>query len=106
MNDWASSGCLQIIGGVEIPTLKCLELVFKNILTVAVSLAVLAMFVMLTIGGFKYLTSGGDPKAATSAKQTMTYAIIGIVLLVLAFLIFVIIERFTGVKVTEFTIPQ
>lgn len=106
MQDWKSSGCIQTINGVDIPTFKCLEVVFSNILTVAVSLAALALFVMLLIGGFKYLTSGGDQKATASAQQTMTYAIAGIALMALAFLIFRIIEYFTGVKVTIFSIPQ
>lgn len=103
MINWGD--CVKNIGGVEVPTIKCFEVVFTRILTVAVSLAVLALFVMLIVGGFKYLTSGGDQKAATSAKQTMTYAVVGIILMVLAFLIFRIIEIFTGVNVTKFEIP-
>lgn len=102
--DWAS--CLQTVNGVEVPTLKCLEVVFSNILTVSISLAILALFVMLLIGGFKYLTSGGDQKATATAQQTMTSALIGIVLLALAFIIFKLIEQFTGVNVTKFEIPQ
>ena len=104
MKDWSS--CLQNINGVEVPTLKCLEIVFSNILFVAVSLSVFALFAMLLVGGFKYLTSGGDQKATASAQQTMTYAIAGIALLAIAFLIFRIIEVFTGVNVTKFVIPQ
>ena len=95
------------IGGVDIPTLKCFEVVFQNILTIAVSLAALALFVMLAIGGFRFLTSGGDPKQAGAAKATMTYAVIGIALLALTFLIFRLIEAFTGVKgLLNFTIPS
>ena len=104
--DWASSNCLQTVNGVEVPTFKCLEVVFGNILTVSISLAILALFVMLLIGGFKYLTSGGDQKATATAQQTMTSALIGIVLLALAFIIFKLIEQFTGVNVTTFTIPE
>lgn len=103
MQDWSS--CVQNINGVEIPTLKCFEIVFSNILKVAVSLAVFALFVMLIIGGFKFLTSGGDQKATASAQQTMTYAVFGVILMVLAFLIFRIIEFFTGVTITKFVIP-
>lgn len=98
--------CLANIGGENIPTLKCLEVVFARILQAATSLAVLALFIMLVIGGFKYLTSGGDAKAASSAQKTMTYAVAGLVLLVLAFLIFRLIEEFTGVTITKFVIPQ
>jgi hypothetical protein len=104
MQDWSS--CLVNIPGAEggVPTVKCLEVVFANILFMAVSLAVLALFVMLVVGGFRFLTAGGDAKAATAAKQTLTYAVIGIVLMALAFLIFRLIEFFTGVNVTIFKI--
>lgn len=103
MKEWGTyPGC--IVDGV--PTFKCLEVIFANILTIAVSLAVLALFVMLIMGGFKYLTSAGDPKAAGSARQTMTYAIAGIVLMALAYLIFRLIETFTGVTITIFHIPS
>lgn len=104
-------GCMQKVspgGGdeIEVPTVKCFEVIFQNILTTVVSLAVIALFVMLTIGGFKYLTSGGDQKATASAQQTMTYAIAGIALMALAYIIFRIIETYTGVPVTNFVIPE
>lgn len=106
MKNWDQwTGCMQDIGGEKIPTFKCFEVVFANILTVAVGLAVFALFVMLLVGGFKYLTSAGDQKATASAQQTMTYAVLGIVLMVLAFLIFRLIEVFTGVQITKFVIP-
>ncbi|OGG20588.1 hypothetical protein A3D03_01065 [Candidatus Gottesmanbacteria bacterium RIFCSPHIGHO2_02_FULL_40_13] len=103
MQDWTN--CLQTVNGVDIPTIQCLEIVFSNILYVAVGLAVLALFVMFLVGGFKYLTSGGDPKATTAAQQTLTYAVLGLGLMAIAFLIFKIIESFTGVNVTTFSIP-
>ncbi len=102
--NWSS--CIETIGGVEIPTFKCFEIIFARILTITVSLAVLALFVMLIVGGFKFLTSGGDQKATTSAQQTMTYAIIGIGVMLIAFLIFRILEIFTGVNLTTFQISQ
>lgn len=106
MQDWADSNCLQNVGiNLEIPTIQCLEVVFGNILSVAIGLSVLALFVMFLVGGFRYLTSGGDPKATTAAKQTLTYAILGMGLLAIAFLIFKLIEYYTGVPVTKFSIP-
>lgn len=90
---------------IDIPTFKCLEAIFSRILLVAMSLALLALFVMLVIGGFKYLTSGGDPKATAAGQQTMTFAFAGIILMALAYVIFLIIKTFTGVDVLNFTIP-
>lgn len=88
-----------------VPTIKCLEAVFYNILKVAVSLVSLTLFLILLIGGFKYLTSGGDPKQTESARNTMTYAIVGLVVIVGTFLIFKAIEHFTGLPLTKFEIP-
>ena len=73
MKNWNDvPGCLLKVGEVEVPTIKCLEIVFSNILVVAVSLAALALFVMFLVGGFKFLTAGGDPKAVASAKSLKT----------------------------------
>lgn len=105
MKEWAGVQCIRTIGGVDVPTLKCLEGVYKQILGIIVSLAILALFVMLLVGGFKFLTSGGDPKATAGAKQTMTYAIMGIALMAVAYLIFRLIEFYLGIQITVFTIP-
>lgn len=39
--------------------------------------------IMLVIGGFKYVTSNGDSNAIQSAKNTILYSIIGIVVAIL-----------------------
>ena len=57
-------------------------------------------------GGFRYLTSMGDPKGTETAKNTLTYAVLGLVLIIGAWFILQFIEEFTGVKVTEFEIPK
>jgi hypothetical protein len=97
--------CMQEVApNVKIPTVKCFELVFNNLLAVIISLVVMILFGMLTFGGFKYLTSGNDPAKVEAAKKTMTYAVIGIALIALTFLFFRILEAFTGVKLTIFKI--
>lgn len=40
--------------------------------------------VMIIIGGLKYITSGGDASNVTGAKNTILYAIIGLVIVALA----------------------
>ena len=42
---------------------------------------------MLIIGGIRYVESGGDAKKVTDAKNTVLYAIIGLVICFLAFAI-------------------
>lgn len=41
--------------------------------------------VMIIVGGLRYATSGGDSGAITSAKNTILYAVIGLVVSLIAF---------------------
>ncbi len=43
--------------------------------------------VMLIIGGIRYVISGGDSKKVTDAKNTIMYAIIGLIIAILAYAI-------------------
>jgi hypothetical protein len=52
--------------------------------------------IMIIIGGLRYITSGGDSGNVTSAKNTILYAIIGLVIVALA----QIIVRFVIGQVT------
>ncbi len=87
-------------------TLKDLEVVFGNLVNVVLGFAGVVLLIMLVLGGFKYITSGGDPKKAESARNTLTYAVGGMVFVALAYLILKFIEVFTGAPVTEFKIFQ
>lgn len=46
-----------------------------------------AAVIMIIIGGLRYVTSGGDSAAVNSAKNTILYAVIGLVVAALAQLI-------------------
>lgn len=53
--------------------------------------------VMIIVGGIKYITSGGDAGNVTSAKNTILYAVIGLVVVALAQVIVkFVLSRFTG----------
>jgi hypothetical protein len=98
MSCW--TGCVE----EEVATLECIGCVIQNLLQYAVRLGGVIAFIFLVIGGFKYLTAGGDPKKAQAARNTLTYAVVGVVLLVLIWFIMLFIKEFTGVDVTEVTI--
>lgn len=90
----------------DVARLQDLEGVFSNVVSVVLGLAGIVLFIMLILGGFSYLTSGGDPKKVESARNTLTYAIGGVIFIALAYLILKFIETFTGAPVTEFKIFQ
>lgn len=40
--------------------------------------------IMIIVGGFKYITSGGDSNKISSAKNTIIYALIGLIIVALS----------------------
>ena len=61
--------------------------IFKQITNVVLYIVGVVAVIMLIIGGIKYVVSGGDAKKVTDAKNTVLYAIIGLVIAFLAFAI-------------------
>lgn len=94
--------CQPVNGIAVIANLGCL---FQNLVRSFLTFAGIVLFVFLLVGGFKYITSGGDPKAIDAAQKTITYAIGGLIVILLSFLVLVLIGNITGVtSVTEFNI--
>ena len=63
------------------------------------SIAGIILFLMLVWGGFEFLTSMGDPKKAEGAKNKITSAIIGIVILFMSYWVVQLIDIFFGFKI-------
>ena len=61
--------------------------VFKQVTNTILYIVGIIAVIMLIIGGIRYVTSGGDAKKVTDAKNTVLYAIIGLVISFLAFAI-------------------
>jgi cytochrome bd-type quinol oxidase subunit 2 len=51
----------------------------KRIINIFSTVAGIASVIMIIIGGFRYITSGGDSGTVASAKRTVLYALIGLV---------------------------
>ena len=59
--------------------------VFETIANILLILIGAVAVIMLIIGGLRYVVSGGDSSAIEGAKNTILYAIIGIVVAFLAY---------------------
>src|SRR3989344_2737695 len=89
---WPTS-CLQ--DGVA--TLNCIPYVFQNIVNWALIFAAVAAIFLIMFAGIKFLRSGGQEKLVEDARNTLTYAIIGLVVILLSFAIINIISDITQV---------
>ncbi|MDP2632105.1 MAG: hypothetical protein Q8P25_00075 [Candidatus Curtissbacteria bacterium] len=71
----------------------------SNIILILTSFAGALAFIFIIIAGIKFVTSSGDEKKLASASQTLTYAIIGLVVTALAFIVLQVVQRFLGSNV-------
>jgi hypothetical protein len=69
-----------------------------KILNVVYGLIGVVAVVFVIIGGFKYMTSQGEPGRVQQAKNTILYALIGLVITISAFAITAFILQALGAK--------
>lgn len=93
--DWSQCSA----GGANgVPTLSCLPQLFTVIVFYAFLLAGILAVIIIIWAGAKYIRSGGDAKQTQGARQTLTFAIIGLILVLSSMFILNIIATVTGVK--------
>lgn len=86
-------GQLKTVG--EFDVIDIVRGIIQFILVVAFVLA----FIMLLIGGIRWITAGGDEKAVGSARNMITAALIGLVIVLVAFALIKLVETFFGVSI-------
>lgn len=88
-----------------VATLDCIFPLLATLIYWALIFAGSVAAIFIIFGGMKFIFSGGDPKALDGAKKTITYAIAGIVLILLSFLIINIIGKITNVACLNSSMP-
>ncbi len=78
-----------------------LGMMIGTLLQVAIIISGLAAFAFLLLGGFQYVTSGGDKTQAEAARDKITYAIIGMVIIAAAYAGARVIETIFGVSIVS-----
>ncbi len=58
--------------------------IIKTVINIFSLLVGVVSVIMIIVGGFKYITSNGDSNNVSSAKSTIIYAIIGLIIVALA----------------------
>jgi Type IV secretion system pilin len=91
-----ASGNCNVQEGQAGKKIEDLVLLIINILSWVIGVVAV---IMIIVGGFKYITSGGDSGGVTSAKNTILYAIVGLVIVALA----QVIVRFVLGSITNAT---
>lgn len=72
----------------------------------ALVIAAVIFFFMLVIGGIKWIASGGDKGATETARNQITAALVGLVIVFAAWAISYLINAFFGVDIFNLTITS
>lgn len=90
----SSVGTQVIIPNTGITSLRDL---FSIIINVLLGVGISLVVIFLILGGIQYITSKGDVKAADQARQSLTNAVIGFIVVVCAFTIKAIVQNVFGI---------
>ena len=108
----------QAAGGVHDTTVNLIPtgqfaglngITIPGIITFAVSavlvVAGLIFFFMLIIGGIKWILSGGDKAQTEAARNQITAALIGLVIVFAAWAIITLLSSIFGISILSLTLP-
>ncbi len=116
----ADTGCLatvnvsEFINGVQnesvysgIASINCIPFIIQNLIFWLLVFAGTVALILVIIAGIKFITSGGDAKQAEGARKTLTFAILGLILIMFSFAILRFIAQTTGLNcITKFGFSQ
>lgn len=94
-----NSGFEQL-GGLTIPSL------ISALIRLAVIVAAIVFFFILVIGGIRWIASGGDKAQTEAARNQITAALVGLVIVFAAWAIVALINTFFHVDIFSLAIPS
>lgn len=78
----------------------------KNIVNLLSVIVGIVAVIMIIVAGFKYITSGGDSGSISSAKNTLIYAIVGLVIVAMSQFIVQFVLRKAAPKAGTLSVPS
>lgn len=97
-----NTGCVN----AGVATVQGFGCMMANVLSVFLTILGVTGFIMVLYAAFNMMVMGGNSQATEKSKNTITMAIVGIILALSAFIIINLIAEFTGVEtIKNFSIP-
>jgi len=83
-----------------------LGLLVSNITALLFIFAFCLTLLYLLMGGLQWITSGGDKGQMETARNKITNAMVGLVIVAAAYAIFILVGQFLGVDIKALRIPS
>ena len=87
---------MEVYGAENVATLRCLPSIVQNVANAFLLFAGVVALFILVWSGIRFVISGGDAKQIGNAKSMMTYAIIGLVVVLSSYAIIFFLGYVTG----------
>lgn len=81
-----------------VATMQCIPIVMQNLINTALVFSGTVALIFAIISGYQLIRSEGDTKKVQEAKGTLTYAILGLVVIFSSFFIINVVAFGTGVS--------
>jgi hypothetical protein len=72
---------------------------FSDIIKIFIIISAVGAIIFIILGGLKMVTASGDPKKLAGARNTIFYALIGLVVIALAFAIVQVVQYMLGSQI-------
>lgn len=79
----------------DVPTINCIPTLFNNVTNAFLLFAGVVSLFLIVWAGIRFITSGGDQKQVAAARQVLTYAIVGLIIVLSSFSIIFFISYIT-----------
>ncbi len=96
MNESIFKDCWAPTEAGNILTINCIPVLVGNLILWALIFSGVIALIFIIFSGIKFITSGGDPKQVEGARKTLTFALAGLVLILLSFAILRFIADITN----------
>jgi hypothetical protein len=80
--------------------------IVSGLIRLVLVVAALVFFFILVIGGIRWIASGGDKAQTENARNQITAALVGLVIVFAAWAIVQLVNTFFGINIFELSIPS
>lgn len=84
---------------------QALGQLISNLVSALFIAGFLLTFMMLLLGGIQWITAGSDKQALEKARNGITHAIMGLIIVGASYAVMTLLGRFFGIELTNMKIP-
>jgi len=107
-----SSAAIAFAQGVTMPTkggaygFPSIDSAIRSVINLALFFSLVLVLVYLVWGGVQWITAGGDKQGTEAARGKITGAVVGIIIVAVAFAIYQLLFTFIGATGNTFTLRE